>query len=295
MEGHLRDTRGRHEAGFRVFVLFGGRETAGRRRRRGRVVVKGVSRQLYGIGSCMGDRSADRRHGWPMTRTFSEMTPFPCGEVDRIEDEHLGAGSAGQLADGVVEDVFATLDGAVQCKGWLHGRTCRGRVRGTVLGLGVEGDVEIGESVVEQLRRGEHVCARGCIGSPEDIEARRQRGSVVGRRGCGCGCDPLSAGGLVWGGGIWLWGGVGGCEDGVIGVVVDGGVLECESPVHGGRGVELARAGLAGGPCAGESRAGPRRAEDGPDELRRSAHRRRTVQWTSGAHRFFGSHTFPRT
>jgi hypothetical protein len=83
------------------------------------------------------------------------MAPFTCSKVNRIDDENLGAGSAGQLADGLVEDVFAALHGAVQRKGWFYGRT-RGRsVRGTVLCLGMEGDVQVGESLLEELWRGQ--------------------------------------------------------------------------------------------------------------------------------------------
>lgn len=45
--------------------------------------------------------------------TFSKMTPFTCSEVDRIDHENLGAGSTSQLADGLIENVFATLYGAI--------------------------------------------------------------------------------------------------------------------------------------------------------------------------------------
>lgn len=83
--------------------------------------------------------------------TFSEMAPFTCGEVNRIDHENLGAGSTSQLTDGLVEDVFATLYGAVQRKGWFYGRTCRRRVRGTMLCLRMESDVQVGESLFKEL------------------------------------------------------------------------------------------------------------------------------------------------
>lgn len=98
--------------------------------------------------------------------TFSEMAPFTCSEVNRIDHENLGAGSTSQLADGFIENVFAALYGAVQRKGWFYGRTCRRRVRGTMLGLRMEGDVQVGESFFEELWWGQRARVWRRIGEP---------------------------------------------------------------------------------------------------------------------------------
>ena len=94
------------------------------------------------------------------------MAPFTCSEVNRIDDENLSAGSTGQLADGLVENVFAALHGAVQRKGWFYGRTCGRRVCGTVLCLGMEGDVQVGESLFKELWRGQRARVWRRVGEP---------------------------------------------------------------------------------------------------------------------------------
>lgn len=45
---------------------------------------------------------------------FSEMAPFACSKLNRVDYKNLCASSTGQLADGLVENVLAALNWAVQ-------------------------------------------------------------------------------------------------------------------------------------------------------------------------------------
>lgn len=130
------------------------------------MVVKRISGQLDGIG-CYRETSQriDETDGADDC-TFSKMAPFTCSEMNRIDHENLGPGSTGQLADGIIENVFAALYGAIQRKSWFYGRTRRRRVRGTVLCLGMKGDVQVGESLIEELRWGQRGRVRKGIGEP---------------------------------------------------------------------------------------------------------------------------------
>lgn len=86
-------------------------------------------------------------------RTWAKVAPLSCGKLDGIQDEDFGTGAACELCDGGVNDVVAALYWTIQGESGLCGCAKRRRIRGTMLGLWMEGDEEFVESIVKVLGR----------------------------------------------------------------------------------------------------------------------------------------------
>lgn len=141
----------RLRSAFRVvFLFYKGRFGSGWRRRGRGKEMQGIEGQPERVGSCPRCSANMATEKW-RRRTFSKVTPFTRCQLDRVKDDDICACAKGELANGGVDDILAALDRTVKSEGWLDGRAKVSRVSCAMLGLRMEGDLEVAEGILEQL------------------------------------------------------------------------------------------------------------------------------------------------
>ena len=110
-------------------------------------------------------------------QTFTKMPPLSGCQLDSIQDENLCSCAKGELAHRCIDDVVAALYRAIKAQGGFDGGAEGSGVGCTVLGMWMEGDLEVVQCILEQFWRGKSgdmgVWEKVVLCGPEDVEAIR--------------------------------------------------------------------------------------------------------------------------